>query len=299
MHAVPSRCHPVDERQCCLLVDPAQRRTLADECRLEISEVTSSVNSSRLRKPDDEKLHHTRQTAIDSFYHLPDGSLCDLGCQGTACFVARQLDPARWNASVEQHPPIHCLGKCYAAPAVSSGDERPRIEVHAPEAIVLANLGHESARRISQYLSLGGYSALNSALFREPEQILAEIDHSGLRGRGGAGFPTGMKWRAVARQDSPEKFVIANGDEGDPGAYTDRFLLEEDPHRLLEAMAIAGYAIGAKRGYVYLRKEYPHAYTALLEALAEARAEGFFGNETLHKSFSFDVDLVVGQGSSS
>jgi NADH:ubiquinone oxidoreductase subunit F (NADH-binding) len=260
-------------------------------------DVVSSVNSLRSSKPDGEKRHHTRQAAIDSFYHLPDGNLRDLGCQGTACFVARQLDPARWNASIEQHPPIHCLGKCYAAPAISSGDERPRIEVHAPEAIVLANLEHGSARRISQYLSLGGYSALNSALFREPEQILAEIDHSGLRGRGGAGFPTGMKWRAVAQQDSPEKFVIANADEGDPGAYTDRFLLEEDPHRVLEAMAIAGYATGAKRGYVYLRKEYPHAYTALLEALAEARAEGFLGNETLHKSFSFDVDLVVGQGS--
>jgi NADH:ubiquinone oxidoreductase subunit F (NADH-binding) len=259
--------------------------------------VAPAVNSNRLPKPNGEKLQLNGHSAIRSFYHLPDENVRNLGCQGTACFVARHVNPARWNASAEQHRPVHCLGKCYVAPAVSSGDERPRIEVHAPEAIVLANVGNGSARHISQYLSLGGYSALNSALFGEPEQILAEIEHSGLRGRGGAGFPTGRKWRAVAHGDSPEKFVIANADEGDPGAYIDRFLLEEDPHRLLEAMAIAGYATGAKHGYVYLRKEYPRAYAALLEALAEARAEGFLGNETLHKSFSFDVDLVVGQGS--
>ena len=256
-----------------------------------------SVYSNRFEKLNGEKRHRTRQTAIDSFYHLSDGDLRDLGCQGTACFVARHLNPARWKASAEQHPPVHCLGKCYAAPALSSGDERPRIEVHAPQAIALANLVQGDVRRLSEYLARGGYTVLKSVLLRDPEQLLGEIDRSGLRGRGGAGFPTGQKWRAVAQENSSEKFVVANADEGDPGAYVDRFLMENDPHCLLEALAIAGYAIGARRGYVYLRKEYPRAYTALLEALGEARTEGFLGNATLHRSFSFDVDLVVGQGS--
>jgi NADH:ubiquinone oxidoreductase subunit F (NADH-binding) len=261
------------------------------------NDVASSFYSNRPAKPNGEKRQQTRQTAVDSFYHLRGGELRDLGCQGTACFVARDLNPGRWNRSAEQRPPIYCLGKCYAAPAVFSGDERPAVEVHTPEPVVLANLVGGNARRLSEYLSRGGYTVLQSALFRRPEQILTDIDRSGLRGRGGAGFPTGKKWRAVAKENSSEKFVIANADEGDPGAYVDRFLLENDPHRLLEAMAIAGFAVGAKRGYVYVRKEYPGAYMALLEALAEARTEGFLGNETLHRSFSFDVDLVVGQGS--
>jgi NADH:ubiquinone oxidoreductase subunit F (NADH-binding) len=262
-----------------------------------MNDVALSVYPSRPTKPNGQEHQPSQLNAVNSFYHLHDEELRDLGCQGTACFVARHLNPGRWNSFAEQHPPIYCLGKCYAGPAVFSGDEHPAIEVHAPDAIVLANLVQGGARHLSGYLARGGYTVLKSALFRTPEQILMEIDRSGLRGRGGAGFPTGKKWNAVARENSSEKFVIANADEGDPGAYVDRFLLENDPHRLLEAMAIAGYAVGAKRGYIYLRKEYPKAYMALLEALAEARTDGFLGTETLHRSFSFDVDIVVGQGS--
>jgi formate dehydrogenase iron-sulfur subunit len=126
---------------------------------------------------------------------------------------------------------------------------------------------------------------------------VSSIEASGLRGRGGAGFSTGKKWRVVAEQKGPEKFVVANADEGDPGAYIDRFLLEDDPHRLLEAMAIAGYAVGATQGYIYLRKEYPHARIALERALLEARQEGFLGKRILCSDFPFDVELIVGQGS--
>src|ERR1700674_5876616 len=191
---------------------------------LGIDDVAPSFYSNRPVKPNGEERQQTWQTAVDSFYHLRDRELRDLGCQGTACFVARHLNPGRWNRSAEQHPPIYCLGKCYAAPAVFSGDERLAIEVLAPEAIVLANLVKRGARRLSEYLARGGYTVLGSALFRTPDQILTEIDRSGLRGRGGAGFPTGKKWHAVAQENSSEKFVIANADEGDPGAYVDRFL---------------------------------------------------------------------------
>jgi len=128
-------------------------------------------------------------------------------------------------------------------------------------------------------------------------ELVKAVELSELRGRGGAGFPTGKKWRAVAEQKGAEKFVVANADEGDPGAYIDRFLLEDDPHRLIEAMAIAGYAVGAAKGYIYLRKEYPRARMALEQALSEARREGFLGERIVHRDFFFDVELVVGRGS--
>jgi formate dehydrogenase iron-sulfur subunit len=128
-------------------------------------------------------------------------------------------------------------------------------------------------------------------------ELVGAIEMSGLRGRGGAGFPTGRKWRAVAEQGAPDKYVIANADEGDPGAYIDRFLIEDDPHRLIEAMAIAAYAVGARNGHIYLRKEYPQARAVLEQALGDARREGFLGHQILRRSFSFDIQLVVGQGS--
>jgi NADH:ubiquinone oxidoreductase subunit F (NADH-binding) len=112
---------------------------------------------------------------------------------------------------------------------------------------------------------------------------VSAVELSGLRGRGGAGFPTGKKWRAVTEQKGSEKFVVANADEGDPGAYIDRFLLEDDPHRLIEAMAIAGYAVGATKGYIYLRKEYPQARAAPELALVEACQEGFLGENIAHQ----------------
>jgi formate dehydrogenase iron-sulfur subunit len=118
-----------------------------------------------------------------------------------------------------------------------------------------------------------------------------------LRGRGGAGFPTGKKWRAVSLERSPEKFVIANADEGDPGAYIDRFIIEDDPHCLIEALAIAACAVGASKGYVYLRCEYPEAFESLKRAIDEARSAGLLGTGILAKEFTFDIEIVVGRGS--
>jgi formate dehydrogenase iron-sulfur subunit len=165
------------------------------------------------------------------------------------------------------------------------------------EPVVLGPILDGPITSVSAFTSKGGYRSLEEALNRPPAELVSAIELSGLRGRGGAGFPTGKKWRAVAEQEGSEKYVVANADEGDPGAYIDRFLMEDDPHRLIEAMAIAGYAVGAKNGYIYLRKEYPRARTALEEALGEARMEGFLGNKILRRSFSFDIQLVIGQGS--
>ena len=143
----------------------------------------------------------------------------------------------------------------------------------------------------------GGYHALEKVLGRPRDEIVDAVEISGLRGRGGAGFPTGKKWRAVAQQDSAEKFVVANADEGDPGAYIDRFLIEDDPHALIEGMLLAGYAVGAHKGCIYLRKEYPRAEEILRTAIEEARAAGFLGERVLGRDFSFDIEIVIGQGS--
>jgi formate dehydrogenase iron-sulfur subunit len=171
------------------------------------------------------------------------------------------------------------------------------MEIVSREPIVLGPIIETPISSISASIARGGYRALQEALSRPPAELVSAIELSGLRGLGGAGFPTGKKWRAVAEQKRPEKFVVANADEGDPGAYIDRFLLQNDPHRLLEAMGIAGYAVGATKGYIYLRKEYPDARIVLEKALDEARREGFLGERIVHSGFSLDVELVVGQGS--
>ena len=132
------------------------------------------------------------------------------------------------------------------------------------------------------------YRGFKAALEQTPGEVIAEIEKSGLRGRGGAGFPTGKKWRSCAQQSSPIKYVVANADEGDPGSYVDRFIIEDDPHRLIEGMLVAGYAVGANKGAIYLRCEYPKAQAVLRRAIEEARLSGLL---------RFDIELYVGRGS--
>ena len=129
-----------------------------------------------------------------------------------------------------------------------------------------------------------------------PEQVCEEILQSGLRGRGGAGFPTGLKWKFALQEDAPQKFVIVNGDEGDPGAYMDRTVMEDDPHRVLEGMIICAYAIGATYGYLYIRGEYPIAIQRIRRAIRAARRRGILGQSVLGTDFSFDADVRIGAG---
>lgn len=220
-----------------------------------------------------------------------------LACQGTACFAARHLDPRHWPHALDQHPRVYCLGGCYAAPAAFDGVGRPRVEVHSREAVVLERLAKGRANAIAVYEAFGGYQALQDVVTQTPEAIISSIERSGLRGRGGAGFPTGRKWRSVFAQSAAEKFVIANGDEGDAGAYIDRFLMEEDPHAVIEGAIIAGYAVGAARGYIYVRKEYPASQDALAAALAEAHTRHYLGQNIFGSKFNFEIVLVAGEGS--
>jgi NADH:ubiquinone oxidoreductase subunit F (NADH-binding) len=235
---------------------------------------------------------------IESFYHLSGCNLSGKACQGTACFVARHRNPQRWEQAISQGPRVYCLGKCFVSPSIYNGGEaRPDVAIHSRQAIVLERLARGGARNLEAYMAQGGYRALEQALSKPREKILEAIEISGLRGRGGAGFPAGRKWRAVAQQESPEKFVIANADEGDPGAYIDRFLLEDDPHALLEGILLAAYAVGANKGWIYLRNEYPRAGEILRDAIAQSRSARFLGEHVLGCDFDFELELVIGRGS--
>jgi bidirectional [NiFe] hydrogenase diaphorase subunit len=163
--------------------------------------------------------------------------------------------------------------------------------------IVLANSGLIDPETLEDYVARGGYMALGHALREmKPDEVCDVITRSGLRGRGGAGYPTGVKWNLVRKAQGDKKFVIANGDEGDPGAYMDRTLMESDPHRVLEGMAIAGYAVGAEQGYVYVRGEYPVAAKRLEKAIRTAERRGLLGSRMLDSNFNFRIDVRIGAG---
>lgn len=222
---------------------------------------------------------------VESFYHLRGCDLTSRDCAGTACFVARNALGA---PPVTGEPRVYCLGRCFAAPATGLSEARPRIEVHSREAIVLARLAKGGARTLEEYRRAGGYHALEKARRAPGVAVIDAVERSGMRGRGGAGFPTGRKWRAAAAQARTPKYIVANADEGDAGAFSDRFIVEDDPHALLEGMALAAHAIGAERGLIYLRHEYPAARATLERAIAEARATGVLTS---------DIEVFVGHGS--
>jgi NADH-quinone oxidoreductase subunit F len=206
--------------------------------------------------------------------------------------------------TVEASP---CLGLCEQAPAalvdadaetnISSDFHhydlgRPKSMVEGSIRLLTANCGNGTTS-LADY---GQYSALAKALAMKPEEIVNEIKASGLVGRGGAEFPTGIKWEGAAKAPGTEKYVICNADESEPGTFKDRILLLDDPHRTIEGMAIAAYAIGARQGYLYIRAEYPYILPVLEKALNEAREANLLGENILGSGFSFDIELRVGAG---
>ncbi|HPF17658.1 MAG TPA: NADH-quinone oxidoreductase subunit NuoF [Thermotogota bacterium] len=162
--------------------------------------------------------------------------------------------------------------------------------------IATRNMGIVDPMKIEEYIAHDGYFALQKALSMKPEEIIAELKESGLRGRGGAGFPTWLKWDLTRKVPGDEKYVLCNADEGDPGAFMDRSILEGDPHSILEAMAIAGYTIGASKGYIYIRAEYPLAIERLREGIEQAKELGLFGENIMGSDFSFDLEIRMGAG---
>jgi bidirectional [NiFe] hydrogenase diaphorase subunit len=163
--------------------------------------------------------------------------------------------------------------------------------------IVLENSGKIDPERIEEYIAVGGYQQLHHVLMEmTPQQVIEEIAKSGLRGRGGGGYPTGLKWATVAKMPKGQKYVVCNADEGDPGAFMDRSVLESDPHRILEGMAIAGYAVGANYGYIYVRAEYPLAIKRLEKAIQQAKKYELLGSQIFDSTFDFKIDIRVGAG---
>ncbi|HOW54623.1 MAG TPA: NAD(P)H-dependent oxidoreductase subunit E, partial [Syntrophorhabdaceae bacterium] len=163
--------------------------------------------------------------------------------------------------------------------------------------IVLRNCGVINPMNIEEYIARDGYMALGKALTSMTrEEVIDEVLKSGLRGRGGGGFPTGMKWKFAFQSPGDVKYVVCNADEGDPGAFMDRSVLEGDPHSVIEAMAIAAYAIGAQQGYVYVRAEYPLAIERLNWAIGQAREYKFLGKNILETGFNFDLEIRIGAG---
>ena len=163
--------------------------------------------------------------------------------------------------------------------------------------VALRNCGVIDPEKIDDYIAQDGYAALGKVLTEmKPEEVIQTILDSGLRGRGGAGFPTGLKWKFAAANDADQKYVCCNADEGDPGAFMDRSVLEGDPHAVLEAMAIAGYAIGASQGYIYVRAEYPIAVKRLQIAIGQAHEYGLLGEDIFGTGFNFDIQLRLGAG---
>jgi len=163
--------------------------------------------------------------------------------------------------------------------------------------VVLENSGYIDPESLPEYIAAGGYQGLFRALTEMgPNDVINEVTKSGLRGRGGGGYPTGLKWVTVAKADSNVKYVICNADEGDPGAFMDRSVLESDPHRVIEGMAIAGYAVGASKGYVYIRAEYPLAVERLKLAIRHARQAHLLGNNIFGTTFDFSIDVRLGAG---
>jgi bidirectional [NiFe] hydrogenase diaphorase subunit len=163
--------------------------------------------------------------------------------------------------------------------------------------IVCEASGKIDAERIEEYIAVGGYQALHHVVTdMPPAAVVKAVTEAGLRGRGGAGYPTGLKWATVARTPSSQKYVVCNGDEGDPGAFMNRSEMEGDPHRLLEGMAIAGYAVGAAQGYIYVRGEYPLAVERLTAAIRQAERRGLLGARVFDSAFQFRVDIRIGAG---
>jgi len=277
------------------------------------------TDADRRRAAERSGLPEAAVYGVSSFYDdllVPRGARHIRACTGTACFAATagahveeleralglELDQRREDRTVSLAETV-CLGFCHSSPALRDGET---IDA-GPGALqrVLAGSAREAAEpdwtstlRRPVLTAPGDWSGLARALSeREPAQLLAEVKSAAVRGRGGAGFPAGVKWEFARRAAGEPKFVVANGDEGDPGSYIDKYLMERNPSLVLEGMALAGYAIGAQHGFALTRSEYPRSKPALEAAAQAARRDGWLGEHIAGSGFNFDVTVLEGAGS--
>jgi len=215
--------------------------------------------------------------------------------------IYQKVTPENATAIVDEHlvksEPVQSMLLFAGTTQEATLDSRQSDFFRKQVKVVLENCGVINPEDIEDYISVGGYQALRKAVSTmSREDVIAEMKQSGLRGRGGAGYPTGLKWETVYKYVGDEKYVICNGDEGDPGAFMDRSVLEGDPHRVLEGMAIAAYAVGASKGYLYVRGEYPLAIKRLEIAIKQAKKLGLLGANLFESGVGFDVEIRIGAG---
>ena len=243
---------------------------------------------------------HDKLTVVPTGCHgfCEQGVLVILPDQHTAYVKVKVEDVDEiFNSHIVGGKPVERL--LYVDPATKQSVQKPEeINFYAKQTrTALKNCGHIDAESIEEAIAVGAYEALAKVLKEDDQEaVIKEIEDSGLRGRGGGGFPTGRKWRSVYQHRGGKSYVICNGDEGDPGAFMDRSVMEGDPHKLLEGMAVAAFAIGADEGYIYVRAEYPLAIKRLRKAIADAEAKHYLGKNIMGTDFSFEIHIKEGAG---
>ncbi|MCU0255225.1 MAG: NADH-quinone oxidoreductase subunit NuoF [Vicinamibacterales bacterium] len=256
---------------------------VADSCLSSRSDQVKAALEKEVEAQDEG--HRCRVTGVGCLGLCKEGPLVSLESRGRMFQGVTPEDAGRIVSSLDADP-VAELDCDLSQPFFT-----------AQRKIGLENLGRVDPDRIESYIAAGGYTALVDALtLMTPAGVVQQVQRSGLRGRGGAGYPTGLKWSTVAKARSARKYVICNGDEGDPGAFMDRSVLESDPHRVVEGMAIAGYAVGASEGFLYVRAEYPLAVKRLKQAIKQAEKLGLLGNEICGTTFNFRIDVRLGAG---
>jgi NADH:ubiquinone oxidoreductase subunit F (NADH-binding) len=259
----------------------------------------------------------TAARGVSSFYaDLHADPAATRVCRGTSCWLAGGEDVWKLQARKQACRPAYCVGHCDRSPAllrpdggVATGERAQRdgavdpaasraaVRCLAPEPIVTARIGRGSFAALDAARRDGAYAALERALAGPREAVLDALERSRVRGRGGAAYPAAAKWRACASAPGPDRVAIANGDEGDPGSFVDRVLMEDDPHALLEGLLLCAFAVGASEGIVFIRSEYPLAQQRVRDAIEQARAAGLLGARILGRAFDCELRVVSGHGS--
>lgn len=290
----------------------AQEDISSYKCRILVCAGTGCIASGSQKIYDkmQELCHDMEEVSVEFQKEVPHLGVVKTGCQGI-CELGplMRIEPAHYQyVKVQPEDCVEIFEK-----TVLKGEPVERLFYHREEEvfekpeeipfiagqtrIVLENCGKIDAESLEEYIAAGGFSALTKALFdMTPDEVTEEVDKSGLRGRGGGGFPAGRKWKQVSRQAETVRYVVCNGDEGDPGAFMDGSVMEGDPYKLLEGMVIAGYAVASHEGYIYVRAEYPLSVARLKHAIGEMEKAGLLGDNILGSGFSFHMHINRGAG---